>query len=400
MSDKKHHHAVIQVVAGLALNMFPAVFIAIYARIAPIDSQGLLALFLVVGGYVSQLLNAFIVEGRLATPDADHNICMPRWIALLTIASAALLMIGPSVAHPAALLISTIGLNSGLLNARSVGVISGRWKLEAIAAIILIVAGLAALGLAYQHSRHCVRVLALGAAVGTLTRYWPRTRLGRFGIPPDIRRSSWVTAETAVVAVVQPAITSVVLLTIGAAAAVTLRVITTVSGALDPIIAYGRYRLLAHGHKGEVAIVAVIFTVGLAAVLGSAFLGLGSLVFGPAWSGVGVVAMLLACLWKALMLLSTVPFAALRKAGETALVFWGRAASTVVYLCIGAGFLFVFHSMNAIFLSFVLAEVFTTVMYHFIATRGVPNYDVSLREAARLPTTEVARRVYKHRFKK
>ncbi len=171
------------------------------------------------------------------------------------------------------------------------------------------------------------------------------------------------------------------------------------SGALEPIIGYGRYRLLAHGHKGEVAILTVLFSAGLAAVLGSAFGGLGSLIFGPAWSGVGVVAMLLACLWKGLMLLSTVPFAALRKAGETALVFWVRAASTVVYLCAGLGFLFVFHTMTGIFFSFVLAEMFTAVLYHFSATKGAPNYDVSLRKAARLSTTEVVRRVPKLRNK-
>jgi hypothetical protein len=400
MSDKKHHHAVVQVVAGLALNVFPAIFIAIYARIAPIDSQGFLALSLAVGVYVAQLLNAFIVEGRLATPDADHNLCIPRWIALLSIASATLLTIGPPVEHRAALMISSIGLMSGLLIARSIGVVSGRWKREAVAATVLIIAGLVALELARLHSGHCVRVLVLGAVAATLTRYWPRTKVRLGGIPPDIRRASWVTAETAVVGVVQPAITSVVLVMVGPAASVAFRVISTVSGALEPIIGYARYRLLAHGHKGEIAIVAVIFSAALAAVLGSAFGGLGSLIFGPAWSGVGVVAMLLACLWKGLTLLSAVPFAALRKAGETALVFWIRGASTLVYLGSGVVFLLTFHTITAIFLAFVLAEAFTTILYQYAATKGAPNYDVSLRKAARLPATAIARRVPKFGNKK
>ena len=63
---EKHVHAVVQVLAGLALNVFPAIFIAIYARVAPIGVQGLLALSLTLGVYVAQLVNAFIVEGRLA----------------------------------------------------------------------------------------------------------------------------------------------------------------------------------------------------------------------------------------------------------------------------------------------------------------------------------------------
>ncbi len=83
-------------------------------------------------------------------------------------------------------------------------------------------------------------------------------------MPPDVRRSGWVTAETAVVGAVQPAITSIVLVTMGPAASVGFRVISTVSNALEPIIAYGRFRLLAHGHHGELVIVSGIFVAGLA----------------------------------------------------------------------------------------------------------------------------------------
>jgi hypothetical protein len=201
-------------------------------------------------------------------------------------------------------------------------------------------------------------------------------------VPPDIRRSAWVTAETAVVGAVQPAITSIVLVTMGPAASVGFRVISTVSNALEPIIAYGRFRLLAHGHKGEVVVVGTIFVAGLIAVLAAAFGGLGSLIFGPAWANVGAAALLLACVWKGLMLLSTVPFAALRRAGETTIVFWVRAASTAVYLALGIGFLFGYHSNTAIFLAFILAEVFTAILYHVIARRHALDYDVTLRRNA------------------
>src|SRR6476620_10623791 len=320
--NAQHYQAVVQVAAGLALNIFPAIFIAIDARVAPIENQGFLALSLAVGVYIAQLLNAFAVEGRLATPDADHNLALPTWTAVLSIGSGALLIAGPTVAHPIVLMISSIGLMSGLLMSRTIGVVTGKWKREALAATVLIVASAAALVLAgTQHSTHSVRLLAFGAVLATMTRYWPRTLSERFGMPPDVRRSGWVTAETAVVGIVQPAMTSIVLVVMGPAASVAFRVISTVSGALEPILSYGRYRLLAHGHKGELAIFGAVFTAGMAAVIVGAFSGLGSLVFGPAWNDVGVIAFLLACLWKGLMLLSTVPFAALRKAGETALVF-------------------------------------------------------------------------------
>jgi hypothetical protein len=226
-------------------------------------------------------------------------------------------------------------------------------------------------------------VLAAGALVAILARYRPRSG-GRFsGLPPDLRRSSWVTAETAVVGAVQPAITSIVLVTMGPAASVGFRVISTVANALEPIIAYGRFRLLAHGHKGEILVVSTIFVAGLVAVLAGAFGGLGSLIFGPAWSNVAAVALLLACVWKGLMLLSTVPFAALRRAGETTIVFWVRAASTVVYLALGIGFLFGWHTNTSIFLAFIVAEVFTAILYHFVAQRYVPDYDVKIRGNAK-----------------
>ena len=336
MVGTKHVAAVAQVVAGLALNAFPAIFLAVYARIAPIEAQGFLALSLAIGVYVAQLLNAFIVEGLLATPGVDHRLTLPTWTALLSAGSAAVLIAGPAVAHPAVLMISSIGLMSGLLMTRSIGMVRGDWQREAIAAIVLIAAGTGALVLAIHHNDHCVRVLAAGAVLATLVRYQPRGARGFSGMPPDVRRSGWVTAETAVVGAVQPAITSIVLVTMGPAASVGFRVISTVANALEPIIAYGRFRLLAHGHHGEVMIVVGIFVAGLAGVLAAAFGGLGSLIFGPAWANVGAVALVLACLWKGLMLTSTVPFAALRRAGETTIVFWVRALSTVVYLAMEA----------------------------------------------------------------
>jgi hypothetical protein len=372
--DSKHLHTAVQVIAGLALNVFPAIFIAIYARIAPIETQGFLALSLAIGVYVAQLFNAFIVEGRLATPDAKGELSLPLWVVLFTGGSAALLMIGPAVAPSAVLMASSVGVMTGLLMTRSIGVVSGEWKSEGLAAGALIVASVVALWMADQHNPHCVRVLAAGALLAVLVRYRPQKTLFHMGFPPDVRKSSWVTAETAVVGAVQPAITSLLLVMVGPAASVAFRVISTVAGALEPILAYGRYRLLAHGHRGELAQFAAVFVVALVAVLGAALGGAGSLIFGPAWRDVGVTALLLAFGWKGFMLLSTVPFAALRKAGKTVQVFWIRGASTVVYLVISVGFLLIWQTTTAIFLAFVVAEMITAVVYHFAAVRDAPDY--------------------------
>jgi hypothetical protein len=377
MPDSRHVHTAVQVVAGLALNVFPAIFIAIYARIAPIEVQGFLTLSLAVGVYVAQLVNAFVVEGRLATPDAEGELGLPGWSALLTAGACALLMIGPAVAPPVVLMASSIGVMTGLLMARSIGVVIGAWKREGFAATALIVTSLVALWMADQHNPHSVRILALGALLAVICRFRPGKSLPNMGFPPDIRRSGWVTAETAVVGAVQPVITSVVLVMIGPVASVAFRVISTVSGAVEPILAFGRYRLLAHGHRGEIGAFVAVFTIGLAAVMIAAFGGVGSLIFGPAWLNVAVAALLLGFLWKVVMLVSTVPFAALRKAGKTVLVFWIRGVSTVVYLLISVGFLIVWHTTTAIFLAFVVSEVITALLYHYAAVKGAPDYSAA-----------------------
>jgi len=375
--DARHLHTGVQVAAGLALNVFPAIFIAIYARIAPIETQGFLALALAIGVYAAQLVNAFIVEGRLATPDAKGELGLPLWVVLFTAASCAPLIFGPAVASSAVLLVSSTGVMTGLLMARSIGVVSGDWKREGFGASALILASLVALWLAVQHNPHCVRVLAAGALLAVASRYRPRRGLPKMGFPPDVRRSGWVTAETAVVGAVQPVITSVVLVMVGPVASVAFRVISTVAGALEPILAYGRYRLLAHGHRGELKTFVAVFAVGLAAVMAAAFGGIAGLIFGPAWRDVGTVALLLAFLWKVVTLVSTVPFAALRKAGRTALVFWIRGASTVVYLIIGVSMLLLWHTTTAIFAAFVVAELITALVYHVAATRAAPEYTAS-----------------------
>ena len=377
MPDNKHLQTAVQVIAGLALNVYPAMFLAIYSRIAPIETQGFLALALAIGVFVAQLVNAFIVEGRLATPDADHDLSLPIWIVLLSLAAGGLLVIEPAVAPSWVLLMTSIGLMTGLLVGRSIGVVNGHWKREGFAAGVLVAAGVVALVLAQGHNPHCVRVLAVGAVLAVLTRYRYRKAAPFWGIPPDLRRAGWVTGETAVVGVIQPLITSVVLVTIGPLASVAFRVVSTVSGALEPILNYGRYRLLAHGHRGELVSFAGVFVVGAAAVLIGAFGGLGSLIFGPAWNAVGVAALLVACLWKGVMLLATVPFTALRKAGDTVKVFWVRCASTLVYLGISMSVLFVWKDTTAIFLAFVAAEIITALLFHFAAMRDVPEYAAS-----------------------
>ena len=66
----------------------------------------------------------------LATPEADHDFSLPSWVALLSLAAGLVLILGPPVTVPAALMGSSIGVMTGLLVARSIGVVSRSqsWK--------------------------------------------------------------------------------------------------------------------------------------------------------------------------------------------------------------------------------------------------------------------------------
>ena len=373
----KHLQAATQIAAGLALNVFPAIFIAVFARVAPIEQQGHLAVSLTIGTYVAQLLSAFVVESRLATPDADHDLSMPWWMALLSVGGGALLIASPTVPPTPIILIGVLGLSSGLLMARTIGVVRGTWKLESAAAFLLVAGCLAALVLSIYDNPNCVRVLAASAIVAILVRFWPRPAVRDSGMPPDLRRAAWVTGETATVGSVQPTLQAFILVLLGPAASVGFRVISTISGILEPILAYGRVRQLAHGHRGEVAQVTLIFVVGTAAIFIAAYVGLWQLIFGPAWGSTLLAGLAVACLWKATMLFSTIPFAALRRAGQTKQVFWLRAANTALYVGFGLGFLFIFDSGFAVFSSFVVTELVMFVPYHLYARKFAPDYRAS-----------------------
>ena len=107
------------------------------------------------------MFNAFIVEGRLATPDAHGELGLPLWVAVLAVVCATPLLFGPAVASSPVLMVASIGVMTGLLMSRSLGVVTGEWKREGFAALALIVASVVALWLAEQDNPHSVRGLAV-----------------------------------------------------------------------------------------------------------------------------------------------------------------------------------------------------------------------------------------------
>jgi len=86
-------------------------------------------------------------------------------------------------------------------------------------------------------------------------------------------------------------------------------------------------------------------------------------VFGSAWTGSAtLLPLLLACAWRAASLATTIPFAALRRAGEVRLVTGLRAAVSVLTFALAAIGLSL-HSLSAVFLGLLAAELASAVVY-------------------------------------
>ena len=65
----------------------------------------------------------------------------------------------------------------------------------------------------------------------------------------------------------------------------------------------------------------------------------------------------------------------------------------MIYLAMGVGFLMIWPTNTAIFLAFVFAEMLTVLLYHYVARRSAPSYDVVFKEVARVPSIVVSGRV-------
>jgi len=109
------------------------------------------------------------------------------------------------------------------------------------------------------------------------------------------------------------------------------------------------------------------------------FTGVFAFVFGEAWTeSATLVPLLLACAWRAASLATTIPFAALRRAGEVRLVTGLRAAVSVLTFALAALGLAA-QSLSAVFLGLLAAELASAVVYEVARRRRLAR---GIREAA------------------
>lgn len=351
---------------GVTLAVVPAAVVSISARLFTEPEQGRIAVAVLVATFVGQLAFAVVVESRLASPGSGRHVVFPRWLALLGIATALVLCVLP--ADAVLLCVGLPMLVAALEVGRGVSVAERLDGREVYASIAVGAGALGGVLAGLAGHRWALVPLLAGIAVATLVRSAPvGSRPGRRD--PVVLR--WVLADTAITGVVPPLLNAMVLGFLGPVEAVLFTSVSTVSGLLAIPLNFMRLRLLKEHSRLDVVVsgAAVLGAVGVLLVLErlEAF----GLLFGEAWNAeTALVPLLVACGWRALSLATTIPFTALRRAGEVRVLTALRAVVSIATFALAAASLGL-GSLVAVFAGLAVAEALAAVVYERAARARV-----------------------------
>lgn len=365
--------SLVTLLGGVSLAVIPASTVSISSRLFTVDEQGFLAVAVLVATFVGQLTFAVVVESRLSSAATERRVVFPLWLAAVAVVTAAVLAVIPPNA-----LVLAIGLPI-LIAALEVGrgvSVAERLDRREIAASVAVGSGaLVGVLAGFAAQPWALIPLVAGIAAATVIRSLPvMHRASR----PEPAVMGWVIADTAITGVIYPLLNAMILAFLGAADAVLFTSIATVSGLLAIPLNFMRLRLLKEHSGLDIVVSGASVVAAVLALLVLEFTGVFGFVFGEAWTtSITLVPLLLACAWRAASLATTIPFAALRRAGEVRLVTGLRAAVSVLTFALAAVGLAV-QSLAAVFLGLLVAELASAVVYELARRRR----DRRIREGA------------------
>ena len=153
--------------------------------------------------------------------------------------------------------------------------------------------------------------------------------------------------------------------------------VSTASGLLAIPLNFMRARLLKEHSTLDILASAGAVVAGFVALLILHFTGLLELLFGPVWTvQTATTALIVACAWRAASLVSSLPFAALRRIGLARLVALLRAGGAALNFVLGTGGLIIGSAFGdggglvGAFLGLLLAELGVALVY-WVALRRV-----------------------------
>jgi len=366
--------SLITLLGGVSLAVIPAATVSISSRLFTVEEQGVLAVAVLVATFAGQLTFAVVVESRLSSAATERRVVFPLWLAAISVLTALVLAIIPP--NAIALAIGLPILIAALEVGRGVSVAERLDRREIAASVAIGLGALIGVLAGFAGQQWALIPLVVGIAVATCVRCLPvMHRASR----PEPAVMGWVVADTAITGVIYPLLNTMILAFLGSADAVLFTSIATVSGLLAIPLNFMRLRLLKEHSRLDIVVSGASVLAAVVALLVLEFTGVFAFVFGEAWTeSATLVPLLLACAWRAASLATTIPFAALRRAGEVRLVTGLRAAVSVLTFALAALGLAA-QSLSAVFLGLLAAELASAVVYEVARRRRLAR---GIREAA------------------
>ena len=319
-----------------------------------------------VATFAGQLTFAVVLESRLSSAATDRRVVFPLWLAGLALVAA--VVIALNAMNPVTLCLGLPLLIAALEVGRGVSVAERLDLREIWASVAVGLGALAGVAAAFTGQDWALIPLVAGIALATSVRCLPvKHRASR----PEPAVMGWVVADTAITGVIYPLLNVMILTLIGPGGAVLFTAIATVSGLLAIPLNFMRLRLLKEHSRLDIVVSAGAVVAAVLVLMMLELTGVLGFIFGGVWtSSAAVLPLALACGWRAASLATTIPFAALRRMGEVRLLTGLRAAVSVMAFVL-AGIGLALHSLSAVFLGLLIAELASAVVYELARRRRV-----------------------------
>jgi hypothetical protein len=355
----------VSLIGGVSLAAIPAATLSISSHTFTTAQQGYVSVTITASTFISQLAFAVIIESRLGSPLTERRVVFPRWLALLSLLAAAAVVV--QSANPIVLCIALPVLLSSLEVGRGVSVAERLDHREFGAAVLVGVGVLGGIAVAYLGGAWGLIPLVSGIAAATVLRSFPVSHAASRRQPGITR---WVVTDVAITGIIYPALNALILLLIGPTGSVLFAAISSVSGLLAIPLNFVRLRLLKANSVLDIWVGSFAVLLAMVAIAVLELTGILGFVFHGSWTiQVTAVALTIACLWRAASLATTLPFAALRRAGHVKLLAVLRGCCALATLIAGLAVIPT-RSLTVIFLVLLLGEL-TQAMAYEVARRRV-----------------------------
>ena len=350
--------SLITLLGGVSLAVIPAATVAISARQFTLDEQGAIAVAVMLATFVGQVTFAVVVESRLSSAATARRVTFPLWLAALSVLTA--IIVGFNSGSAVVLCVALPILLASLEVGRGVSVAERLDTREIWASVLVGSGALAGVLVAFTAQTWGMIPLVAGIALATCVRSLP---VSHQPSRPDPAVMGWVVADTSITGVIYPLLNVMILALIGPVQAIIFTAISTVSGLLAIPLNFLRLRLLKEHSRLDIG-VSGLALLGAAVALGIfEATGTFGFIFGSAWSlSDTALPLAVACAWRATSILTTIPFAALRRRGAVRLLTGLRAIVAAITFAL-AGLGLVTQNIVWVFGGMLVAELISAVIY-------------------------------------